>query len=201
MTSQPRQQRTLMAAATAMLIGGVTAAVVFVPFTITHGPTSFNLERTVAGWDMHQWGALMGTIPPLLVGAGLWSQRTLISGGRRSAFYALEVMCAAMFLSAAMNAVARALGPPFDLFVLAPASVVAAAAAGAGAIPVVLRLLAGAYCISLALALIPLETSDSFGGYRVFGVIAYAAVGVLWAALGVALLVTHQTRAHPATHG
>jgi ketosteroid isomerase-like protein len=48
---------------------------------------------------------------------------------------ALTVMCVAMFLSAAINAVARALGPPFDLLVLAPASVVAAATAGAGAIP------------------------------------------------------------------
>ena len=35
---------------------------------------------------------------------------------------------------------------------------------------------------------IPEETSDSFGGYRIFGLLAYAAAGILWALLGLVLL-------------
>ena len=50
-------------AATAMVVGGIIAGAAFVPFTIAHGPTSYNLEREVLGWDMHDWGFLMGTIP------------------------------------------------------------------------------------------------------------------------------------------
>lgn len=179
-------------AATAMVFGGVVASVAFVPFTLAHGATSTNLEGEVLGWDMHRWGFLMGTVPPLLVGAGLWPLRVLVVGERRSALRALSVVCVAMFLFAAMNFTFRALGPPLDLFLLAPASVVAALTARKGPIRALVGLLAGAYCAALAMSLIPLETSDSFGGFRIFGVIAYAGVGVLWATLGMALLVTER---------
>lgn len=137
----------------------------------------------------------MGTIPPLLVGAGLWSFRAPVACGRSAAFRALTVMCMAMFLFAAMNIAFRALGPPFDLFLLAPAGVVAALSTRRrGPIRVVLGLLAAAYCAALAVVMIPLETSDNFGGFRIFGGIAYAAVGVLWAAFGATLLVTERPR-------
>lgn len=175
-------------AATAMVVGGVVASVVFVPFTLAHGPTSYNLEVEVLGWDMHRWGFLVGTVPPLLVGAGLWSLRGRVAGERRAAIRALTVICVALFLFAAMNLAFRALGPPFDLFLLAPASVVAALTARKGPIRALLGLLAAAYCAALTLSLIPMESSDSFGGFRIFGSIAYAGVGVLWAALGVTLL-------------
>ncbi len=184
-----------------MIVGGTLASAVFVPFTIAHGPTSYNLGHTVLGWDMRNWGFLMGTIPPLLVGAALWSFRELVDGERRAAFRALTVMCVAMFLFAAMNAAFRAIGPPFDLFLLAPASAVAALTARAGPIRVALGLLAAAYCAALALALIPSETSDSLGGFRIFGVIAYASVGLLWAAFGVSMLFTERAsrRSSPRT--
>lgn len=182
-------------AATAMVVGGIIAGAAFAPFTIAHGPTSYNLEHEVLGWDMHNWGFLMGTVPPLLVGAGLWSFRALVAGGRRSAFRALTVMCVAMFLFAAMNLAYRAMGPPLDLFLLAPTGVVAALTTPRrGPIRVVLGLLAIAYCAALAMVMIPLETSDSFGGFRIFGVIDYAGVGVLWAAFGATLLVTDRPR-------
>ena len=44
------------------------------------------------------------------------------------------------------------------------------------------------------MGLIPLETSDSFGGFRIFGIIAYGGVGVLWAAYGVTLLSAERPR-------
>ena len=177
-----------------MVIGGAIGSAVFVPFTISHGPTSVNIENEVLGWDMHNWGFLMGTIPPLLIGAGLWSVRTHLAGGRRVAFDALSVMCLAMFLFGATNAVFRAIAPPFDLFLLAPASLVATATARQVASRIALGVISAAYWAALAMALLPEETSDSISGYRIFGSIAYVGVGVLWATFGLALLATDRLR-------
>lgn len=136
----------------------------------------------------------MGSIPQVLVGAGLWRLRDAVAGGRRIAIRSLTVMCVAMFGFAAMNLVVQAIGPPLDLFILAPASVIAAATtARRDATRALLVSLAAAYAGAVAFALIPLQTSDSFGGYRIFGLIAYAAVGALWAALGAVLLRSDQT--------
>jgi hypothetical protein len=44
------------------------------------------------------------------------------------------------------------------------------------------------------MVLIPLETSDRFGGFRIFGVISYAGVGVLWAVFGATLLLVERLR-------
>lgn len=174
----------------ALIVGGITAAVVYVPFTMAHGPTSVNLERQVLGWDMHSWGLLLGTIPPLLVGIGIVLVREEIAGGSWPASIALVVMSVAMFLFATLNIAVRALGPPFDLFVLVPASIVAALTARRRGVPrVLLGLLAVAYGVGLALTLLPLETSDSFSGYRIFGTITHAGVGMLWVAMGQALFV------------
>jgi hypothetical protein len=181
--------RSRSTAATAIFAGGVVAVVAFIPFTLAHGPTSYDLEREVLGWDMLQWGFLMGTIPELLVGAGLWRLRGLLAGDSRVAIRALTVMCIAMFLFAAMNVAVRAIGPPFDLFLLAPACLVAAkTTATRGALRGMLSVLAAAYCVALAIGLLPQETSDSFGGFRIFGLIAYAGVGALWAVLGARIL-------------
>jgi hypothetical protein len=174
--------------ATAIVAGGIVAAVTFVPFTLAHGPTSYNLEREVLGWDMHRWGLIMGTVPELLISAGLWRLRGRLAGERRVTVGALSVMCVAMLLFAAMNVIYGAIGPPFDLFFLAPASVLAALTTrGRGPTRAMLVALAAAYCAAVAVGLIPLETSDRFGGFRVFGLIAYAGIGALWAAFGAVL--------------
>ncbi|MCY7401732.1 MAG: hypothetical protein LH477_12425 [Nocardioides sp.] len=175
--------------AAAVAFGGVLSIALFVPFTIAHGPTSVDLERDVLGWDMHAWGFLMGTLPPLLIGVGLRQLRERVAGGRQAAYRSLTVMCFAMFLFAAMNLAFRAIGPPLDLFLLAPASVVAALTTSRrGRVRAVLGLLAAAYVVALALSLVPAEFYDLYDGYRVFGIVAYGGVGLLWATLGTLLL-------------
>lgn len=187
---------TSRSAAAAMMLGGLLTAALFVPFTLAHGPTSVDLEREVAGWDMHAWGFLLGTVPPLLVGGGLWLLRERIAGGRRTSYGAVTVMCVAMFIFAAMNLTFRAIGPPIDLFLLAPASVVAALTTGpTGTVKMALRLIALAYVVAMALALVPREVYDDYDGYRVFGVVAYATTGLLWAVLGSILLRESRTEA------
>ncbi|HEX8869091.1 MAG TPA: hypothetical protein VF821_25755 [Lentzea sp.] len=169
----------------ALIVGGVVMAGVFLPFTLTHGPTSYNIEHEILGWDVLRWGLVMGTVPEVLIGTGLWLLRGTIAGGRRVTSAALGVMSVAMVVFAAMNLAFGGIGPPFDLFFLAPASAVVAATTWMrGLARALLVALAAAYCTATALGLIPLETSDSFGGYRIFGLVAYAGVGVLWALFG-----------------
>lgn len=176
------------AAGAAMLVGGVVGALAFLPFTLAHGPTSYNIEREVLGWDMHRWGLLMGTVPEVLIAVGLWRSRERV-GERRVTTAALAVMCVTMLLFAATNLFFAAIGPPFDLFLLAPASVVVALTATVrGPARALLTALAVALCSATAIGLIPLETSDSFGGYRIFGLVAYVGGNLLWAAFGAVLM-------------
>ncbi len=179
-------------AAVAVVVGGLLMAALFIPFTLAHGPTSFNEERVVLGLDMHGWGLLLGTLPNLLIGLGLWRLREAISGGRRAATIVLAIMCVAMLLDALANLALGGLGAPFVLFVLAPTTLaLAALTAARGAAGGRLRVLMAAVGLilagSLVLALIPNDTSDSFGGYRIFGTAGYAITGILWSVIGTSL--------------
>jgi hypothetical protein len=82
----------------------------------------------------------------------------------------------------------RALGPPFSLFLLAPATVFLAALARDRGLRTAWTFLAAAYVVALGLALLPMETSDSFGGFRIFGLAAHVAAGVAWVGVGLRAL-------------
>ncbi|HEY3263435.1 MAG TPA: hypothetical protein VGJ95_24705 [Pseudonocardiaceae bacterium] len=176
----------------AIIIGGLSMAALFVPFTLTHGPTSYNEEREVLGWDMHAWGFLLGVLPNVLIAGGLWRLRERIAGGRRGATVVVAVGCVALLLDALMNLAFRALGAPFVLFLLVPATIGLAALIRAGDAARartrgVVAALGIVLATGLALALIPQETSDSFGGFRFFGTVVYGLGGLLWALLGLSL--------------
>ena len=78
-------------AAVAIIVGGLLMTALFVPFTLAHGPTSYNEEHDVLGWDMHVWGFLLGVLPNVLVAGGLWRLRARIAGGRRGAVVVVAV--------------------------------------------------------------------------------------------------------------
>jgi hypothetical protein len=175
------------------VVGGLLMALLFLPFTITHGPTSFNEERTLLGLDMHFWGLLLGVAPNVFLAAGFWTLRRRIAGSNRLSVAACTAICIVLWLSAAIDLAFRALGPPFGLLVLAPMAVVACvSAAPKGAVNTRARVVFAALAVVLmtgwVLALIPAQASDSINGYRLFGVLTYAAAGLLWALLGVILL-------------
>src|SRR5204862_8331339 len=107
-----------------------------------------------------------------------------IAGQRRLASGALAVMSVVIFVFAAVMGLTLTPLPPFDVFVLAPASVVAAITTPPSLPRRVLVALAIAYCVALALAIITNVTPDGPLNFRAFGVIAYATVGALWAAFG-----------------
>jgi len=139
---------------------------------------------------MHAWGFMLGVLPNVLIAGGLWWLRRPIAGERRAATVLLAVGCAALLLDALMNLVFRALGPPFVLFLLVPVTVALAVlmpADDAARIPVRIGVAALGIVLAAgaALALIPLETSDSFGGFRIYGTLVHGLGGLLWAMLGL----------------
>lgn len=172
------------------MLGGLVTTVLVVPFTATHGPTSVNEERVLLGMDMHGWGLLLSVVPTVLLSFGLWRLRARQSGVRRGFW---TTAAAAMLLSSGMDLAFGGLGPPFVLFVLAPLTAAAAATARPETVDQrrvrrALVGLSGTYVLAVALALIPLETSDAYAGYRVFCLVAYGLGGIAWAALGAASL-------------
>lgn len=176
----------------AIILGGLSMAAIFVPFTLAHGPTSYNEERDILGWDMHAWGFLLGVLPNVLIAGGLWRLRERIAGGRRSATLILAVGCAGLLLDALMNLAFRALGAPFVLFLLVPVTIALAILIPATTparvrTRVAVAALGMVLATGLAVALIPQETSDSFGGFRIFGTVVYGLGGLLWALLGLSL--------------
>jgi len=189
-------------AACALVVGGLLMTLLFVPFTITHGPTSFNEERTLLGLDMHFWGLLLGVAPNVLIAAGFWTLRRRVAGSTRLAIAACTTICAVLLMSAAADLAFRALGPPFGLLVLAPAAVVACVSAApkgpaSACARVVIGVLAAVLMTGCILALIPAQTSDSFSGYRIFGVLVYATAGILWALLGLMLYAPEGSEDEP----
>jgi hypothetical protein len=164
----------------------------FVPFTLAHGPTSYNEEREILGRDMLAWGLLLGVLPNVLIVAGLWWRRDKITGGGRSARVALMLCCVALLGDAAVNLAFRGLGAPFVLFLLAPATIALAVLIPGGDAArartrVVLAVLGAVLATGLVLAMIPLEMSDAFNGYRIFGSVTYGLGGLLWACMGLSL--------------
>ena len=179
-------------AAVIVVLGGLLMAVLYVPFTITHGPTSINRGDEVLAADMHVWGFLLGVLPCTALGFGLWRLRGLAAGARaitRTAWTAVAVL---LGLSAAQDLAFRALGPPFLYFVLVPVLFVVVAThrprvPGDPAVRIATATLSLVLLGGLANMLLLQETEDWFGNYRMATVLLYGAGGLAWAALGVAL--------------
>lgn len=166
-------------ASTAIVLGGTAMIALWIPFTLTHGPTSYDEGRVLGGMTMHGWGFLLGVVPSVLVAAGLVLARARLVAGRGSS-WALGVVLAALVGSALMDVAFRALGPPFSIFLLAPATLALAALESDLGRRVAWALLATAYVVALCLLLVPEATSDGFGGFRIYGLAAHVGVGLGW---------------------
>ncbi len=175
-----------------MVLCGLLMTVLYVPFTISHGPTSFNRGNEVLGADMHLWGFLLGVVPCVGLGVALWRLRDAASGARATTRKAWTVVSVLLLLSAAQDLAFRALGPPFVYFAIVPALLVVAAThrsrgPGDQAVRIVTSVLSLALLAGLVNSIFLQETEDGFGNYRMAGFLLYGAGGLGWAALGVAL--------------
>lgn len=179
-------------AAVSMVLGGLMMTVLYVPFTISHGPTSFNRGDEVLSADVHLWGFLLGVAPCIVLGLALWRLRDTASGASAITRNAWTVISVLLLLSAAQDLVFRALGPPFLYFVMVPALLVVAAThrsrgPGDQSVRIITAVLSLVLLAGLVNSIFLQETEDGFGNYRTAGFLLYGAGGLGWAALGVAL--------------
>ena len=79
-------------AAWSLIAAGAAAGGLWLVFTASHGPTSYNEDRAILGIGMHGWGMLLGVVPNALLLAGLVGLRaSLLAGAGRGAGIPLEV--------------------------------------------------------------------------------------------------------------
>ncbi|PKH37535.1 hypothetical protein SAMN05192575_101525 [Nocardioides alpinus] len=178
----------LRSAVPALLIalGGLAMIALWIPFTLAHGPTSYDEERVVGGMTMIGWGFLLGVVPNVLVGVGLVVARSRLRESRGRA-RALAVVVAALLGSALLDLAFLALGPPFSIFLLAPATLALAVLSRGSGLRWGWALLATAYFVALGLLLVPQATSDGFGGFRIYGLAAHVGVGLGWVVLAAGI--------------
>jgi hypothetical protein len=104
-------------AAAAVALGGLAMVVLWVPFTLAHGPTSYNDERVVAGMTMIGWGLLLGVVPNVLVATGLVLARGRLarSGGTAWALgWVIAALAAAYVVALALALVPQEASDGFD---------------------------------------------------------------------------------------
>ena len=179
-------------AAVSKILAGLLMAVLYVPFTIAHGPTSINRGDEVLGADMRVWGFLLGVVPCTVLGLALWRLRDAAAGARAVTRKAWTAVAVLLLLSAAQDLAFRALGPPTSYFVMAPALlIIAATHRSRGRGDPAVRIVTGVLSLLLLAGLVNMvflqETADGFGNYRMSAFLLYGAGGLGWAGLGVAI--------------
>jgi len=168
-------------------------AVMWMRFTTLHGPTSFNEEGHWLGGSSIFWGGMIG-FASLLIVLGLYGHRDLFTGrGDRLARIGYWLTMIGLGVPAVFELAVRAALPPLLMPLaatglillatahrhdpsLAPTSRVALLAMGI--------LLSVAFLMSVA---IPLETSDSIQGYRLYGILSNMLFGLGCAVLGASI--------------
>ena len=183
-------------AALALVSGGVLMAALWIVFTNVHGPTSFNLDRAVLGRSMQFWGSLLGGPPNLLVALGLLMlYPRLAKNARRLIRVGYTLTLIGLIVPAIIDLLMGALGAPFFIPVAALGLIMLAL--GSWPSPrlqrpslYLLMSIGTLLAIAFAWALVPLEVSDSIGGYRLYGLLAHFLPGIGWALLGVSFWTT-----------
>lgn len=176
----------------AFIAGGLLMAGLWLVFATVHGPTSYDETRMVLGRSTLFWGRLLGGPPNLLLALGLAMLYPPLAGSpNRLARVGYALAVGVLIVSAGIDLyVWQALGPPFFIPVVGLGLILLAFGTWPDPhwqrLSLHLLMFTGmVLVISFPVALIPLDVSDSFGGYRVFGVLAYLVPGLGWAALGV----------------
>lgn len=180
-------------ASLAFIAGGLLMMVLWVIYTTVHGPTSYDETRPVLGRTTLFWGMLLSAPPNLLVALGLVLLRPrLAQGASRMARTGYTLALIGLLVPAVIDLIIGAIGPPFFVPVLGAGLILLALGSRNNSRisrqSLNLLMLIGIFqVIAFALALIPLEVSDPFGGYRVYGVFAHFLTGIGWVVLGAGL--------------
>lgn len=172
----------------AIVAGGLLMAALWLVFTPLHGPTSYNEGHLLWGRDMHFWGMLLGVVPNTLIAAGLIALRGRLATPSRLAAIGHGLTCVGLVVAAVLDLAVQAMNAPFFLPVQAVG--VLMLAAGLKSLPahrplrIALMVLGGLLGTGMIVAFIPQGFSDSIGGYRIFGILAYFLPGLVWSLVG-----------------
>lgn len=194
MDTNSRNTQSIVRAGWLTLGGGALMASLWLIFTASHGPTSYNQDNIVLGGGMHFWGMLLGGLPGLALAGGLIMLRPeLVQTGNRRSSIGWGLTLFGLVIPALLDLAIRALGAPFFLPVLgAGLLVLAGTHTEHSTLPRQifgwLRVIGWLLVVAFLFALIPQEIQDAYRGYRIFGTLAYFLPGLLWIRLGVALV-------------
>lgn len=191
-------------ASLALIASGALMIVLWLIFTNVHGPTSYNLDRPFLGRGMHFWGMLLGAPPNLLVAAALLLLRyPLTNQAPRRSRIGLGLAIFGLAASGIADLMVGAINAPF--FVPVVGAGLLLLAVGRTTNPGLPRIALSALVvigilelIAFAWALVPLETSDAVGGYRLYGLLAHVGTGLGWVAAGLSLWPQPATLSVPA---
>ncbi len=193
MTAAPAGRDTPRWAAWCLIASGLAAAAIWIVFTQSHGPTSYNENRTVLGGNMYFWGWLLGTIPNALLVAGLLGMRPmLLHGAGRAARTGYVLALLGLAVAGAIDLVARSLGPPLlmpvqalGLVLLGTGSAAPAASGPRREVRAVIACICVLLVVGFGVALLPLDVFDAIEGYRIYGAIVHVGTGIGWVVTGV----------------
>ncbi|MHA7156277.1 hypothetical protein [Arthrobacter sp. TMN-50] len=175
------------------MAGGLLMVTLWLIFTTVHGATSFDEDRVVLGGSTLFWGMLLGSIPNLLIAAGM----VLLSPGLaltidRLARIGYAVLLIGLIVPALIDLSIQALGPPF--FVPVASIGLVLLASGMQHNPRVGRssrylLLSIGLLLAFAFAwaLLPSTLTDPIDGYRIHGAFAHFGAGIGWALFGISV--------------
>jgi len=176
-----------------LLLGGFLMAAFWVIFTNVHGPTSFNLDSPFLGKGMFFWGVMTSTPPSLLVALGLiLLYPQLVLPGARLARTGFFLTLIGLIVPAVSDLVLGAMGPPLLLPLLGIGLILLGVGSRnnpwmQGGRRTIVLLIGSLLLLATASFFIPQEVSDSFSGYRIFGILVYFLPGLNWAWFGASL--------------
>lgn len=183
-----KPQRSTRAAAPWLIVaGGLLMASLWLVYKAVHGPTSYQEDHLVLGQGPHFWGMLLGVVPNSLIAGGLIALRGVLTPNKRAAI-GHGLTCGALLVPAALDLAVQAINAPFFLPVQAVG--VLMLAAGLGGQPacrglrISLAALGGLLGTGMVVAFLPEGFSDSIGGFRIFGALAYFLAGLAWSRVG-----------------
>ncbi|MGY4856391.1 methyltransferase family protein [Cryobacterium sp. AP23] len=174
-----------------LVTGGLLGAALWLVFTTSHGPTSYNEDRTILGGSMLFWGMLLGGIPNLLIAAGLvlLPVRLRLTTGRWARVgFVLTLL--GLVIPALIDLSVHGLGAPFFLPVQAIGLILLGLGTRSNPLASqpsrrLLVSIGALLAIAFAWALLPSSFTDPLGGYRLYGVLAHLGPGIGWALFGL----------------
>jgi len=187
------RSRTELWAGVGLMLGGFLMAAAWIIFTNVHGPTSFNEDNLFLGKGMFFWGVLTSTPPSLLIALALiLVYPHLVPPGVRLARVGFNLTLIGLIVPAISDLILGAMGPPLLLPLLGIGLILLGVASRhnpwmQGGRRTIVLLVGALMLLATASFFIPLEFSDRYSGYRIFGIMVYFLPGLLWAWFGLSL--------------